>query len=145
MNQFLASIISLFMAAVHFEHGIITPIALSMAYAIAPHIKYNTQIAVGVYSLVYLYRFDSLLLLSFVEVVKGAAVVNFIRQHRCNTIMNLLGVLGMSGIAYKWYYRHIILLYMFGLGTGMWLASFLDSELVFYVTIYLYQLVLYKI
>lgn len=145
MNQFLASIISLFMAAVHFEHGIITPIALATAYAIAPHIKYNTQIAVGVYSLVYLYRFDSLLLLSFVEIVKGIAVINFIRQHRCNAIMNFLGVLGMSGIVYKWHYKHILFLYMFGLGAGMWLASILDSALVFYVTIYLYQLVLYKI
>ena len=134
MNQFLTSIISLFIVAVHFEHCIISPICLSIAYAITPSIKYNTQIAVGVYSLTYLYNFDSLLLLSFVEVVKSVADINFICQR--NT-MHLLTILRINSI----FNNNFLILYMFGLGMGIWLAFVLDSVILFYVTIYLYPLV----
>ena len=130
------------MAAVHFEHGIITPITLAVTYAMAPHIKYNTQIAVGVYSLVYFYQSDSLLLLNLVEIVKGMVVINFVCQHKCYTIFNFLG---MSALSFEWHYKYIFLLYTFGLGTRVYVASELGSAILFYVTIYLYQLLLYKI
>lgn len=147
MNHIFASIISLFMAAVHFEHGIMTPIALAIVYAVTPKIKYNREIAVGVYSLTYLYRYDSILLLSFVELIKGVVVINYVRQNKCYSFMNFMGVLGISGLAFKWHYKHILLLllYTFGLGVSMWLSMILESALLFYVSIYLYQFVLYGI
>lgn len=144
MSNLSTIFISILLSLINLDQTYLSFIALSIAYAITPNIKNSGKHAVILYGYAGLDLFyKDWLNMILLRVTKNIAIINYIYPHNYYGIWYTIGLLCATYLVIQWYYQHILILYFIITGFGFWIASIKQSGNVFYITLFLYQLIIF--